>query len=216
MVQVQEERVTNLIVESEDPGTKNAAYALARYSFTRGKVKVELIYCGMLVTPLTFVQGDIGPALQKYLKEIKTIRNKMGVGKPDLIIRERFQARGLTGPVVEIISAAFGARAIKSLDEHPKRKFAGIMASQWKTQAKKMFDLDGWYIEFCKPSHNRVKNLKYIGPPHVLDACLIGMYGAGKAFGMKNPYECLAKATEQKKFLDQVKKIHKKGVGVRP
>lgn len=207
--------MTNLIVESEDPGTKNAAYALARYGFNRGKVKVELIYCGMLVTPLTFVQGDIGPALQKYLKEIQALRKKMKVGKPDLIIRERFQARGLTGPVVEIISAAFGARAIKSLDEHPKRQFAGIMASQWKTQAKKMFDLDAWYLEYCKPSHNRIKNPKFIGPPHVLDACLIGMYGAGKAFGMKNPFECIAGKAAQKKFLDQVKKVYQKGVKVR-
>lgn len=188
-----------------------------KVELVRKKLQITLLFAGMLQEPLNYVQGDIRPAVDRFLKELTRIRKKFKV-QPDVQVMERFQTRGhRSGPTIEIISAAYGARAKESLDKWPKAEFQAIMASQWKVAIKKVgIDLDAWYEQWCKPSLGRgVKNKKYVCPTHTLDAVLIGIYQAGRMHNPKNPFECLASKTDQKKFLDQVKKVYQKGVNVR-
>lgn len=207
---------TTKIIFSSDPGTKNYAQAVVKASFSKGKMKVTPIFADMLKAPLDYVQGDIRPALKMFLKELEGIQRKVKVKAFDMEIMERFQTRNhRSGPAIEIISAMYGARAHLSLKRTPGAAFIAVMASQWKVAAKKMFDLDAWYETYCKPSTKRKPNPKYIGPPHVLDACLIGVYGAGKSFGLKNPFEALKSPKDQQQFLKQIKAVHHKGVKVR-
>ena len=85
--------------------------------------------------------------------------------KPDGIVIERFQTRGLQGPLIEQVSIMLGLIA----GSYPRIPIKLITASTWKNKFHRRFKdrellLDDLY-KVCKTT------------PHQLDACLIGVYG---------------------------------------
>lgn len=134
-----------------DPGTRNFGIALVGVS----KGKPLVLANSMLMSPMDNMM-TYNESREKFLVEFD---RWVEVGAK-AIIAERFQTRGLLGPLVETVSAMIGA-----LGEY-RLPVKAIIASQWKTAFKRRFGTD------LKELYDQV-NVQ----PHQLDAALIGIYG---------------------------------------
>lgn len=139
------------VILGADPGTANFGIALVGESKGRPVVLAN----SMLMTPMT--------NLMEYNAQRKAFMDEYGawVGQgANALILERFQTRGLLGPLVETVSCMIGAVGQFGLP------VKAVIASQWKTAFKRRFGVD------LKDLYSEV-----LVQPHQLDAVLIGIYG---------------------------------------
>lgn len=134
-----------------DPGTANFGIALVSLKDTRPVVLAN----SMLMRPMNNLM-EFNEGRKLFMTEV----DRWIEQGANAIIAERFQTRGLLGPLVETVSVMIG-----SLGEYGL-PIKAVIASQWKTAFKRRFGVD------LKELYETV-NVQ----PHQLDAALIGIYG---------------------------------------
>lgn len=148
-----------------DPGSRNMGISLVA---TNG-AKYKVIANSIVTNPLHDLT-NIGIQRKLFLDEIDGWINQF---QPDGIIAERFQTRGLQGPLVELVSVMLGLLASYKVPV----KF--ITAATWKNAWHRRFDpllLDDLY-KTC------------LTTPHQLDASFIGFYGLELGLGIDIDYD---------------------------
>ena len=164
--------MTTHIVLGMDGGTKNFGYGLVKVTCVRGKLKCEVLECG--VAPVTVNDMKIaGIQRKQFMKWIAQIVKKHNVTH---MIAERFMTRGgaSMGVTIECISYMYGCidQKYDCLELIP--------AAVWKNQVNKVTDLKAWYDDSA-----------YLGENHELDAILQATYLGHKLFNLKPTYECI-------------------------
>lgn len=145
-----------------DPGSRNMGISCVGID-SKGRIKV--IANSILTLPITSLVENINRSIRKFLREIdRWVR----LYKPDGFIMERFQSRGLQGPLIELVTFMIAAICTRYADKPCKL----LTAATWKNKFHRRFDekLDAIY-KVCATT------------PHQLDSVLIGCYGL--EFGTK-------------------------------
>lgn len=137
-----------------DPGSRNMGIALVA---KKGK-NLGVIANSVMTNPVNDLTMVNAPK-QKFIDEVGRWVDEY---KPQGIIAERFQTRGLGGPLIEQVSFMLGLLA-----GHFGLPIKLITASTWKNKFQRRFDID--------LKEDVYKEIKI--QPHQLDACLIGCYG---------------------------------------
>ena len=135
-----------------DPGSAN--FGIALVGLSKGKVKVYAN--AVLMEPLNDLV-DFNGKCKTFIDELDTWM----AFKPGGVVAERFQTRGLSGPVIEQVSAMLGL--IKGRYNIPVKL---TIASVWKNRVQRRFNID--LKEVYEDSSVQ---------PHQIDAALIGVFG---------------------------------------
>lgn len=98
-----------------------------------------------------------------YCKTVNEIVDEFKVAD---VVAERFQTRGIGGPLIEKVSVMNGA--LITIAHLQSKLFRLITASQWKNAVSKIIDINTFYL--CG------KNYGFT--PHEVDSTLIGLYHA--------------------------------------
>jgi hypothetical protein len=142
-----------------DPGTTN--YGLSILNVNGRKLRIE---GSKTVINLVKNMKDPLEQYQAYKAELKAL------GQFDLVVAERFQARGNKGPTIECISLMLGAL----LEMYPGKTIF-LTASTWKNRVNRVFDLKELYEEL-KQEQVDVRPISNRKTVHELDSSLMGMY----------------------------------------
>ena len=135
-----------------DPGSAN--FGIALVGLNKGRVK---IYANaVLMEPL----NDLVEFNKKSTSFVQEFDTWMTYA-PGGIVAERFQTRGLSGPVIEQVSAMLGI--MRGRYKVPVKL---TIASVWKNRVQRRFDID--LKEVYEASSVQ---------PHQIDAALIGVFG---------------------------------------
>ena len=175
---------SNLLrIVADDPATVNYGRAILEVSCRIDTLKFKIKTAKLVTTLIKSdqVKGDIYGTEKSYIRALRRMAIKYGPF--DMFIAERFMPRGGTGLVGhgEAISMMLG------LNVHILGKLSRntgvdrcklIPAVSWKTQIRRYFELKDLY-KMVKPC-----------PEHLLDAVMIGLYGAYTHFNLK-PYNTL-------------------------
>jgi len=152
-----------------DPGSRNMGVEIIANSIMTHPIN-DLVRFGEL-RPLFFAEVDLWIA--KY--------------RPRAIVAERFQTRGLMGPLIEQVSIMLGLLAGRY---NLPIKF--ITAATWKNKYQDRYrcDLKVIYKEVCVEAHP-------------FDACLIGAYGleAGLGKALHHPPDIMMAQAEERSCL---------------
>lgn len=160
-----------------DPGTANFGVFGGTLFGVRSLHRVQVKISKMLEHPLTTLTGDFHENSEAFAEEVRELLREI---RPQVIVFERFQARGLRGPVVELISVMLGivtglARKFEA-DTGKRILIKVVTASQWKNRVNQVTALDDMYATMKAKDHHR------------LDACLMAL----SAFpAEQNVYEAL-------------------------
>lgn len=168
---------------SLDPGSVN--FGLSILSVKHGKLKIE-----GSKTVIHLVKNMKDP-LSQYLafkKELKAL------GSFDMVVAERFQARGNKGPTIECITLMLGAL----LELYPG-KTVFLTASTWKNRVNRVFDLKEYY-EDLKAEQVAVRPISNRKTVHELDSSLMGLYAYYREKGI-DYYAGFAKESAREHYL---------------
>lgn len=152
------------VVLAADPGSKN--FGIALVGLKNGKIKVYAN--SVMMRPLDSLVIFNG-ASDLFMAEFAAWMKY----EPHGIVAERFQTRGNSGPLIELVSAMLGL--IRG--RYKKVPIKLTIASTWKNRVQRRFNVD----------------LKEVYPttavqPHQLDAALIGVYGLEIGLGKEVDY----------------------------
>jgi hypothetical protein len=174
--------IKGLKVLSFDPGSSNFGVFAGVLGGVTKIEKIKIRYSGMLKNPLVSIDKGLELQAQTFIEEISNLIDKY---EPDIIIAERFQARGLKGKTVELVNMMLGMIAGLTLEKQEELgksiclKF--ITAATWKNALNRETSLDEIY--------SLVKSKE----KHKIDAALIGIY----SFPSK-PFSIFKKITNEK------------------
>lgn len=178
-------------VLSQDTGTSNCGFSVARYT----KTSITFLEIGQIVSTIRNLTDDTqyinptkkeradakkkgihvfrkedkksNPAFHESFPRYYSIIDDLRVSyKVSDVIAERFQTRGNGGPLIELVSTMNGALVSNAYAHNVTYRL--ITASQWKNQVNKYNDLEALYLY--------THSLGYT--PHETDATLIGLYQA--------------------------------------
>jgi hypothetical protein len=147
-----------------DPGSKNMGIAVVEVNLVTGKV--DVLANAVMEHPVnSLLPEDLKSQVQAFLTELGTW---VGIYRPDAIVAERFQSRGLKGTLTECVNIMLGL----ILGTYPQIQTRLLTASTWKNRFQKRhaIKLDGLY-----------KTIRTA--PHQLDACLIGLWALEQGSG---------------------------------
>ena len=167
-----------------DPGVANFGVFGGVLHGVKSIKRVSPIVSTMLRNTIRSLTGDFSDNLSAFRSEVE---NHIRRVNPDVVVIERFQSRGLRGPVVELVSFMIGAisgivaRMEEELGHHIVLKV--VVASQWKNEVNRSFGLDTLY--------SQLKPTQY----HRLDAFLMSMVGFPSE---GNRYSAFTKDRQQK------------------
>lgn len=155
-----------LRVVAFDPGSSNFGCFGGVLKLTKGKLSgMELLISKMLKNPIKTLGPDFPRQAEAYRSEIIEILLSV---KPQVIVIERFQSRGLKGTTIELVNVMIG---ILSEIVHKIQQEYGLTielktptASLWKNALNRQFSLESMY------EHLPGSQL------HRLDACLMSVY----------------------------------------
>lgn len=151
-----EEKPKNSIrLLSFDPGSVNMGCSLIEID--RSSKSITILADSVLMHPLHDIK-HFSKEKEAFLQEVNSWIDK---GKPDAIIAERFQSRGLKGLTIECVCMMLGLLSMLNLP------VLYITASTWKNRYQKRFNID---------LRELYKELQIA--PHQLDSALIGCFGA--------------------------------------
>jgi len=141
-----------------DPGSRNMGISLAAANASN---KVKIVANSIVTSPINDLVNFM-PARLAFLEEVD---RWVTTYQPHGFIAERFQTRGLLGPLVEQVSVMLGLLA----GRYPHIPIKFITAATWKNDYQRRFDfqLDAMY-PVCQTT------------PHQLDASFISVYGLEK------------------------------------
>lgn len=140
---------------SFDPGSVNMGCSLLEIN--RSTKSISVLADAVLMHPL----HDIKRFRQEQSLFISEVKSWIEKGKPDAIIAERFQSRGLKGLTIECVCMMLGLLSMLDLP------VLYITAATWKNRYQKRFKIDLREI---------YKEIQIA--PHQLDSALIGCFGA--------------------------------------
>lgn len=140
---------------SFDPGSVNMGCSLLEIN--RSTKSISILADTVLMYPL----HDIKRFRQEQSLFISEVKSWIEKGKPDAIIAERFQSRGLKGLTIECVCMMLGLLSMLDLP------VLYITAATWKNRYQKRFKIDLREI---------YKEIQIA--PHQLDSALIGCFGA--------------------------------------
>jgi hypothetical protein len=152
-------RSIDMMVLGIDPGKRNFGVSIVGVSKTCQTYKIYKT-C-MLLNAVTDFKDSTAASKQAmaFKREVQGYLKKY---KIDLIVVERFMVRGrYNGATSEYISAMIGILLVLGV------KVCIVTPPEWKNAFNKKFDLKEVY-----------KRTKIV--PHIIDATLIGIYGAAK------------------------------------
>lgn len=138
-----------------DPGSRNMGVSLVAAN-PEGLVRVV---ANSIVTSPVNDLVDFMSASALFMAEVQ---RWVTLYQPHGIIAERFQTRGLGGPLIEMVSSMLGL--LRGM--YPQLPIKLVTAASWKNNYQRRFEfqLDDVY-PLCRTT------------PHQLDACFIGTYG---------------------------------------
>ncbi len=151
-----------------DPGSRNMGISCVAVN-TEGRVKV--IANSIVTNPVNDLT-QFGPRRDAFLSEIDRWIDQF---QPNGIIAERFQTRGIGGPLIEQVSVMLGLLS----GRYHTLPVKLITAATWKNAFHRRFEhatLDELYRES-------------LTTPHQLDSCFIGLYGLEAGLGRELDYE---------------------------
>lgn len=148
------------LILSMDPGSRN--FGIALVGLRKGKPRV---YANTVLTNPVNDLVAFSRTRQAFLQEIE----RWVSFEPNGVVAERFQTRGIGGPLIEQVSAMLGLIG----GAYPDLPIKLTIASVWKNSMQRRFNVD-------------LRELyKEIGvQPHQLDAALIGVYGLEQGLGL--------------------------------
>lgn len=179
------------IVYSLDAGSSNNAYSVTSYT----KKSMVFKEIGQFVSPVKNLtdniiypkltkaekakfakQGkkripkeerrSIAPFYESFPTYITSIRGIFDEYKVRDVVTERFQTRGIGGPLIEQVSVMNGA--LMTIAHSLDLQYRLVTAAQWKNRIEKTISLDVFYL--C--------GKEYGFTPHEVDSSLIGLYQA--------------------------------------
>lgn len=169
---------------SLDPGTTN--YGLSVLNAGGGKLRLE---GSKTVKHRVTSMKDPLSQYKAYKKELREL------GAFDLVVAERFQARGNKGPTIECISVMLAAL----LEMYPGKTIF-LTASTWKNRVNRIFDLKDYY-EDLKQAQVDVRPVSDRKTVHELDSSLMGLYAYYREKKL-NYYSGFASESAREKYLD--------------
>jgi Holliday junction resolvasome RuvABC endonuclease subunit len=107
------------------------------------------------------------PVQESMLKFYNAVADFFDLHNPDVVVIERFQARGLGGTTIEAISMMIAIIAMQCISRDIK--FYTCTAAEWKNTANKHIVLDSLYPVFKKTLSN-----------HVIDGSMMALIIASK------------------------------------
>lgn len=151
-----------------DPGTTNFAYTAVDIRGTQRIKGVKIIKRGVISGTVKLLTGNLHEDSGKFIEELRSLISEI---KPDVVVYERYQSRGMKGTTIELVNMMIGMLMVMSWDT--KFPIQGIMPSTWKNAVNRKFDLkEDVYAHMPKSKQ------------HNLDAFLIACY----AFPEKDRY----------------------------
>lgn len=152
-----------------DPGTAN--YGLSILNVEGRKLRLE---GSKVVKNMVKDMKNPEPKYKAYKKELREL------GKFDLVVAERFQARGTSGgSTIESINLMLAPL----LDMYPGRTMF-LTAATWKNRANKIFDLKQYYDDL-KQEQVDVRPVISRKTIHEFDSSLMGLYAYCRTQGME-------------------------------
>ena len=150
-----------------DPGSRNMGISVVALN-SHKKLRVM---ANAIVTNPIYDLTAFGSQADAFLAELD---QWIAVYKPNGIIIERFQTRGLLGPLIEIVSIMIGL-----IGRRYGVPVKLVTAATWKNEFHRRFEtctLDDLYKE------SRTT-------PHQLDSCFMGVYALEKGLGQVLAYD---------------------------
>lgn len=144
-----------------DGGTKNFGFFVGEFVGVKTLSRVRIKETGMIKYPMSDFKGDFNKTWRLFTSELKRIIAKH---KPDIVISERFQARGFKGTTIELVNMMNSAILLLAQGNNKKTFLSSVTAAVWKNQCNRVLDLKELY-----------KLNKHI-EPHRIDSCLLSMY----------------------------------------
>lgn len=151
-----------------DPGSRNMGISVTALN-PAGKFKVV---ANSLITNPLFDLTLFGSQREFFMAEVDAW---IQLYKPDGIIIERFQTRGLQGPLIELVSIMIGLIA----GRYPEIPIKLVTASTWKNDFARRHGPEA-LTELYKASRTT---------PHQLDSCFMGVYALEKGMRITIDYE---------------------------
>lgn len=186
----------DLVILAGDPGTKNFGLSVIKYK--NGDLDYpEILFCNFFKSPIQELKNEtFNIQLLALNAEIQAIIEEF---KPNFIVLERFQGRGIRGSLAEKVSMS--VMGIAEMGNLSNIKTRLITASQWKNffnknKFRKLVDV-----------YSHAKSL-YKLEPHLIDATFIGMYATDN----KSCYNWLKSI---KKFDNLIKDIATKSAKIK-
>lgn len=150
-------KATKLVLAC-DPGSVNFGIALVGLRKDRPKIYANAVLMAPVNDLVHFNRSSA-----EFLAEF----DQWVAFKPDGIVAERFQSRGLMGSTIEAVGSMVGL--VKGRYQLPVKL---TVASTWKNKVQRRFGID------LKDVYSAADV-----QPHQIDACLIGIFGLEEGLG---------------------------------
>lgn len=148
-----------------DPGSKNFGVFVGRVYGTTEVLKIEVLHTAMLqhtIHDLTTTTLD--RTIERFLDELGFLYDKY---LPDLVVVERFQARGIKGSINETVNMMIGMILMQALHAYCEEipVVRPCTPASWKNKVNRFCDL--------KELYNEGKQIGLL--PHQIDSALMGI-----------------------------------------
>lgn len=176
---------TPKIILAGDPGKNN--YAITILQINEDKSAPKILYSGYLENPISnLLDKEKIERLKKRKKTIKRVlpsfqeqientynetKKLMDTYKPDLVVMERFQGRGLKGNLGEMIPMTIMIFFLLSFLAGKKVQL--VTAAQWKNELKKQVTYRTLDTIYSEAKQYKLK-------AHQIDSTLIGVFASKK------------------------------------
>ena len=160
-----------LTIMGMDPGSDNFGVFVGRFNGIDHLKSIEVLETRMIENPIKAITDDIQAQSELFLTELNLMIEKH---KPQMIVIERYQSRGLKGLTIELVNYMIGlilARLSNGyFDYRPIIKL--VMPATWKNKVNRSIDLKAMYKKY-----NNIES-------HRIDAMLQALFG----FPVKDVY----------------------------
>lgn len=169
-----------LVVLANDPGTRSYGFAVIEARSVGGanpRLEFKVLEHGLVENTIRGLKDgqETKSESRSYMRVMNELIQEYS---PNLWAAERFSTRGIKGMTIELVCLMLGV----VLGRFNHLAFRYVIAAQWKNEANKAGDLKEFYKAFRKEKIT----------PHQVDACMIGIYCAHRAAGLKG-FEYLPK-----------------------
>lgn len=182
-----------ITIMSCDPGSTNFGFAITKGKITEvnGKIRIKFktIMSGICPCPINKVKDtkDLRSKQLAFKGWFNSILAEHGVNAVGL---ERFQTRGLLGPLIEYVGIMTGIM-LSNTEGMPLKVYP---AAVWKNAVRRSTDDKEWLNQLYKVAKVQ---------PHQVDAALMGVWLLYQGFGLTD-FEGFDLDKNKDKFLDML------------